>query len=97
MSSDEDVERRHASNPTLAKSVVEDRGGYPAREPKSEGRGDHGLPRVGRVAEDEGLKGISREEFESEVEAKELVYSDDGTAIVDGRSMFLRPRETDDE
>jgi hypothetical protein len=99
MPSDEDAERRHASNPTLARSVIEDRGGYPAHEPKSEEQGDHGLLRVGLVGEDEDLKEISWEEFEFEFEAKELelVYSDDGTVLVDGKSMFLQPRETDDE
>lgn len=80
----DDGERRHASNPTLARSVIEDRGGYPAHEPQSEGQGDRGLLRVGLVGEDEDLKEISWEEFEA----------DDAR---DGKSMFLQPRDADDE
>ena len=38
---------RHTTDLTLLRSVIEERGGYPAHVSESEGEGDQGLLRVG--------------------------------------------------
>lgn len=74
------AEVRRTSDPTLLRSVVEERGGYPAHRQHSEGEGDGGLLRVGFRDRDEDLKQISWDEFLDEFEEKDLVgvYATDG-------------------
>lgn len=83
MSSDSDRSTepavRRTTNPSIVRSVVESRGGYPAHEPRSEGQGDHGLLQIGRRGREEDLKEITWDEFSAEFEAKDLefVYPED--------------------
>lgn len=94
---DSDVQR--TTEPTLARTLIEDRGGYPAHETRTEGEGDSGLLRVGFRDRDEDLKEISWEEFEEEFEEKNLVleYGDDGADVEGDRSLRLVEDEKDDE
>ncbi len=89
MSSDQHDEAtvRYATDPTLVRTLVDERGGYPAHLARSEGQGDQGLLRVGFPGiEDEEFREISWEEFEAEFEEKDLAaaYPEDEDATVDG-------------
>lgn len=89
MSSDQHDEMtvHHARDPTLVRTIVEERGGYPAHLAGSESEGDQGLLRIGFPAiEDEEFKEISWEEFEEEFEEKNMaaVYPADEEATLDG-------------
>lgn len=86
---------RHATDSTLVRSVIEERGGFPAHAAGSEGQGDHGLLRVGFPGADEDLREISWEEFDEEFERKDLaaVYADEGGTIDGERPVVLRERE----
>lgn len=101
MSSDQSADRtvRHATDPTLVRSIVEERGGYPAHAPQSEGQGDEGLLRIGFRDRDEDLKEISWEEFREGFDEKDLaaVYADEGETIDGSRSIVLRRRSTLEE
>lgn len=81
MSSDQrpDSDRKRTTEPTHVRSIVESRGGYPAHEAGTEGRGDHGLLRIGRHGADEDLKEITWETFAAEFEEKdrEFVYPEE--------------------
>lgn len=79
MSGDPAAGVRRTTDPAVVRSVVQERGGYPAHEPRSEGQGDRGLLRIGRQGREEDLKEISWEAFEEAFEAKDLefVYPDD--------------------
>lgn len=94
----DDNDVRRATEPTLARTLIEDRGGYPAHEPQSEGQGDSGLLRVGFHDRDEDLKEISWEEFEAEFEEKDLVleYAEDDDADVEGDKPLRLVREESD-
>lgn len=101
MSSDEDDGNvRHTTEHTLLRSVIEDRGGFPAHVAGSEGEGDSGLPRVGFTdRDDEDLKEISWEQFFEEFDEKDLVgvYTEDGSDVDGNRPVVLRDRETETE
>ena len=83
MSSDSDetgdTQVRRTTDPTVVRGVVEERGGYPAHESKTEGQGDRGLLALGRHGREEGLKEITWDEFADEFEEKalEFVYPED--------------------
>lgn len=89
-----DAAVQYTTDPALVRSVVEERGGYPAHEPQSEGQGDEGLLRIGFRDRDEDLREISWEEFQEEFEAKDLAfgYREDGGDVGD-RPVVLRKRE----
>lgn len=89
---------RRATDPTLLRSVIEERSGYPAHVPQSEGQGDQGLLRVGFRDRDEDLKEISWEEFTEEIREKDLVglYTEDGSAVDGDRPVVLRSHAEDD-
>jgi len=91
--SDGDVHR--TTDPTLLRSVIEERGGYPAHVPQSEGQGDQGLLRIGFRDRDEDLKEISWDEFREEVREKDLVgiYSEDGSDVQGDRPVVLRSQD----
>lgn len=91
----EDEEVRRTTDHTLLRSVIEERDGYPAHVPESEGEGDQGLLRVGFRDRDEDLKEISWEEFFAEFEEKGLVgiYADDGGDVDGDRPVVLRSRD----
>ncbi|RDI69662.1 hypothetical protein [Halopelagius longus] len=96
----DDADVRRTTEPTLARTVIENHGGYPAHEPQSEGQGDGGLLRVGMRDENEDLKEISWEAFEDEFEEKdlELVYAEDAETDVGGdKPLRLVERESDQE
>lgn len=96
----DDSDVRRTTEPTLARTVIEDRGGYPAHDPQSEGEGDSGLLRVGLRDRDEDLKEISWDEFEAEFEEKDLalVYAEDDDADVGGdEPLHLVQTEDDGE
>ena len=86
-----------ADEPTLARTVIEERDGYPGHVPESEGRGDHGLLRVG-FHKDEDLKRLSWEQFRGEFEEKDLValYRTDEEPVEDDRPVVLRERDNVD-
>lgn len=93
---EEDAENvRRTTDPTLLRSVIEDRGGYPAHVPETEGEGDQGLLRVGFHDRDEDLKEISWDEFQEEIQEKDLVgiYTEDGTDVDEDRPVVLRSRD----
>lgn len=94
---DDDAVRR-ATDSTLLRSVIEERGGYPAHVPESEGEGDGGLLRVGFRDRDEDLEEISWEEFREEIEERDLVgfYTEDGSDVDGDRPVVLRSRHEDD-
>ena len=69
-----DDEVRRTTDSALARSVIEERGGFPAHEPRSEGQGDQGLIQIGEHGSDDDLKELSWDEFAAEFEEKELVY-----------------------
>ena len=83
MSSDSDEtggpQVRRTTDPGVVRGVVEERGGYPAHESKTEGQGDRGLLAIGRHGREEALKEITWEAFAAEFEEKDLefVYPDD--------------------
>lgn len=93
-----DAELRRATDPTLLRAVIEERGGYPAHVPGSEGQGDRGLLRVGFHDRDEDLKEISWETFRDEVQEKGLVgiYTEDGSDVDGDRPVVLRSRDDGD-
>src|SRR6056297_1546004 len=95
MSSDDNPDVNLTTDPTLLRSIIEERDGYPAHVPKSEGQGDQGLLRVGFGDADEDLKEISWEEFREEFEEKNLagVYTDDGSGVQGNRPVVLRKRD----
>ncbi|MFD1588703.1 hypothetical protein ACFR9U_17125 [Halorientalis brevis] len=95
MSSDDNTDVNRTTDPTVLRSIIEDRDGYPAHVPKSEGQGDQGLLRVGFGDADEDLKEISWEEFREEFEEKNLagVYTDDGSDIEGNQPVVLRKRD----
>lgn len=100
MSSDQDGDEnvRRTTDPTLLRSVIEDRGGFPAHLAGSEGEGDSGLPRVGFTdRENADLKEISWEQFFTEFDEKDLVgvYAEDGSDVDGNRPVVLRDRETE--
>lgn len=74
MSSDQEHDVRRTTDPALVRSVVEDRGGYPAHAAASEGQDDHGLLRIGRHGREEDLTESTWEEFAEEFEEKGLEY-----------------------
>lgn len=86
----------HATDPALVRSIVEERGGYPAHAPDSEGQGDQGLLRIGFRDRDEDFKEISWDAFFEEFEEKDLafVYADDGSDVAQDRPVVLRKRES---
>jgi hypothetical protein len=90
---DPDVE--YADEPTLARTIIEARDGYPAHVPGSESEGDSGLLRVGFRDRDEDLKEISWEQFREEFTEKELValYRPDEGAVENDRPVVLRERD----
>jgi len=90
---------RHTTDPTLARTVIEERNGYPAHVPGSEDEPDHGLLRVGFRDRDEDLEEISWEEFSEEFEEKDLAafYRDDEGVVDENRPVVLRERETVEE
>lgn len=98
---DDEPEVRHTTDPTLARTVIEERNGYPAHVPGSEDEPDHGLLRVGFRDRDEDLKEISWEQFREEFEGKDLaaLYRDDEGVVDENRPVVLEERETaeDDE
>ena len=69
-----DDDLRRTTDSALVRSVIEERGGYPAHEPRSEGQGDQGLLRIGEHGSDDDLKEISWEAFSEEFEEKNLAY-----------------------
>ena len=83
-----------ADEPTLARTVIDERDGYPGHVPESEGRGDHGLLRVG-FHKDEDLKQLSWEQFREEFTEKNLValYRSDGEPVEGDRPVVLRKRD----
>jgi len=83
--------------PTLARSVIEERDGYPGHVPESEGQGDHGLLRVG-FHDDEELKQLSWEQFREEFQEKGLValYRTDEEPVEGDRPVVLRERDNVD-
>jgi|GEM_PF-5518976 hypothetical protein len=87
---------RHTTDPTLARTVIEERNGYPAHVPRSEGAGDHGLLRVGFRDRDEDLKEISWDQFAEEFEEKGLaaLFRDDGGTVDENRPVVLEERDT---
>lgn len=101
MATDQSDDRtvRHATDPTLVRSVIESRGGFPAHEAGSEGQGDHGLLRVGFPDVDEDLKEMSWEAFTEELERKDLaaVYAEEGETVDGTRPIVLRERATVEE
>lgn len=86
---------------TLLRSVIEEHGGYPAHVSESEGRGDHGLLRIGfrEGNVDEDLKQISWDQFFDEFDEKGLVgvYAEDGSGVDGDRPVVLRERNAVDE
>ncbi|MFC7143008.1 hypothetical protein ACFQMA_25245 [Halosimplex aquaticum] len=92
----DESEVRHTTDPTLARTVIEERNGYPAHVPGSEDEPDHGLLRVGFRDRDEDLKEISWEQFREEFEDKELaaLYRDDEGVVDENRPVVLEDRET---
>lgn len=101
MSADQNTDSsvEQTTEPTLARTVIEERGGYPAHPPQSEGEGDSGLLRVGFRDRDEDLKEISWDQFSEEFEEKDLValYRDDGGDVEGRRPVILRERENVEE
>lgn len=95
MSSDRnhDPNLKRTTDPALARSVIEERGGFPGHEPGTEGRGDRGLLRVGRYGQDDDLKELSWEEFAHEFEEKDLVflYPEDSSDADEIGSLQQRP------
>ncbi len=96
MPEDTDGDVRRTDDPTLIRSIVEEHGGYPGHVRQSEGRGDHGLLRIGFRDQDEDLKEITWEQFREEFEEKELVgvYAEDGSDVEGDKPVVLR--EPDD-
>ncbi|MFB6141599.1 MAG: hypothetical protein ABEJ26_14335 [Halosimplex sp.] len=90
---------RHTTDPTLARTVIEERNGYPAHVAQSEGQGDSGLLRVGFRDRDEDLKELSWEQFAEEFEEKDLaaLYRDDGGTVDENRPVVLEERDTVEE
>lgn len=88
---DEDDNVRYTTDPALARSIVEERGGYPGHAPRSEGQGDRRLLRIG-FREDEDLEKISWNTFSEEFVEKGLaaVYTEDGSAVGENRPVVLR-------
>lgn len=86
---------RQATDPTLARTVIEERDGYPAHLSQSEGEGDRGLLRVGFRDRDEDLEEISWEQFSDEFTEKNLaaVYRTDEGDVDDNRPVVLRDRD----
>lgn len=99
-SQSDDPEVRTTTDPTLARTVIEERDGYPAHLPQSEDEGDGGLLRVGFRDRDEDLKEISWDEFREEFTEKDLValYRDDEDPVDGNRPVVLNEheREADD-
>lgn len=87
----DDDEVQYATEPTLARTLIEERSGYPAHLPASEGEGDSGLLRVGFHDRDENLKEISWDQFREEFDEKglALAYRDDGDPVDDDRPVVL--------
>lgn len=88
MSADQDSDAtvEHATDPTLVRTVVEERDGFPAHLAGSEGEGDSGLLRVGFPDIDEDFEEISWEQFREEFEEKDLAaaYAADPEGTIDG-------------
>ena len=102
MSSDQHDEAtvRSTTDPTLVRTLAEERDGFPAHLAQSEGQGDQGLLRIGFPDVDEEFREISWEEFSEEFEEKDLaaVYAADETATVDGtHPMRLEKRDDVEE
>ncbi|WP_135305448.1 hypothetical protein [Haloarcula amylovorans] len=95
----DDTEVEYATEPTLARTLIEDRGGYPGHASKSEGEGDSGLLRVGFHDQDEDLKEVSWEQFREEFEDKELAvaYRPDEKPVEDNQPVVLLERDTLEE
>ncbi|MBX0297456.1 hypothetical protein [Haloarcula nitratireducens] len=91
----DDTEVEYATEPTLARTLIEDRGGYPGHPPESEGEGDRGLLRIGFRDQDEDLKEISWEQFREEFEEKELAvaYRPDEEPVENDQPVALLERE----
>lgn len=94
----DDAEVVRTADPTLVRSVIEERGGYPAHAAKSEGQGDEGLLRAGFRDRDEDLTEISWEKFREEFEEKDLVgvYATDGSDVDGDRPVVLVERDADE-
>lgn len=95
----EESATRHTTDPTLARSVIEERNGYPAHAPESEGEGDGGLLRVGFRDRDEDLTEISWEQFREEFEGKDLaaIYREDEGTVDENRPVVLEDEEAAEE
>lgn len=64
MPSDHYPDERETTDPALARSVVERRGGFPAHRSQTEGEGDHGLLVITKDDADEDVTEITWSEFE---------------------------------
>ncbi|MDS0258912.1 hypothetical protein NDI56_05840 [Haloarcula sp. S1CR25-12] len=91
----DDPEIAHAEEPTLARTIIEERDGYPAHVRASEGEGDSGLLRVGFRGREEDLKELSWEQFREEFTEKDLValYRPDEGPVENDRPVVLRERD----
>lgn len=94
MSSDQETTVRHATDPTLVRSVIEARDGYPAQVAGSADEGDSRLLRVGFRDRDEDLQEVDWDAFLAAFEDQNLaaVYTDDGSDVGDNRPIVLRER-----
>lgn len=95
MAANDDLTVRVATDPTLARTVIEERDGYPAHVPGSTDEPDRGLLRVGFRDREEDLDEISWDQFGEEFAEADLaaVYRDDGRAVDGDRPVVLRERE----
>ncbi len=101
MSDADDEAVEQTTDPTLARTIIEERDGFPAHLDQSEGEGDSGLLRVGFQDRDleMDLREISWDEFTEEFEEKDLAafYRDDGGDVAGDRPVVLRDREAAEE
>ncbi len=74
MAGEQNSDERQTTNPTLVRSVVEKRGGFPAHKAQTEGEGDHGLIVLGEYGDDEDVTEITWDEFEDEFKEKDLKF-----------------------
>jgi len=90
---------RRTTDPVLLRGVIEERDGYPAHVPQTEGEGDQGLLRIGFRDPDEDLKEISWDAFREEFREKDLVglYADDGSDVGGDRPVVLRSQDDVDD
>ncbi|WP_435346356.1 hypothetical protein [Haloarchaeobius sp. HRN-SO-5] len=85
----DDSRENRTTDHALVQSLVEDRGGYPAHEPQTEGQGDRALLRIGDTDEAADLEEMSWETFLDIFEEKDLAYvydpGGDGVGRLDQR------------